>query len=113
MRYSILSGYLAARSIIEGSNYDDLWKESLGPMLKTSLVIRFLFEKSGHTGHRYLVKNLKKRDACAYLNRLYNRSRTKSLILPLARRSYARETEWTSTDFPTTSAGGAVGKFLL
>jgi flavin-dependent dehydrogenase len=113
VRYSILSGYLAARSIIEGSNYDDLWKEKLGPMLKTSLVNRFLFEKSGHTGHRYLVKNLKKGDACDYLKRLYNRSRTKSLILPLARRSYARKTEWTSTGFPNTPAGGAAGKFLL
>lgn len=47
MRYAILSGYLAAKSLIEGSDYDMLWKRGLKPMLETSLINRYLFEKGG------------------------------------------------------------------
>lgn len=83
MRYAVLSGYLAARSIIDGADYDRLWKRELKPMLETSLVNRFLLEKFGHAGYRHLVRQLTKGDPCAYLRRHYNPSFLKRLILPL------------------------------
>jgi len=88
MRYSILSGYLAAKSIIEGSNYDSLWKQELGPMLETSLVNRVLFEKCGHFGYRNLAKKLNSGNPRRYLMNLYNPTLIKKLIFPLARRIY-------------------------
>ncbi len=88
MRYSIVSGYLAARSIIEGTDYDQLWKGELGPMLETSLVNRFLFEKFGHFGYRYLTRRLAGTNPRYLLMRHYKPSVLKRLLLPIARKNY-------------------------
>ena len=88
IRYSIMSGYLAARSVLEGTSYDVLWKNNLGPMLETSLINRFLFEKSGHAGYRYLSRKLGQGDPCRYLMHHYNRLAIKHMLLPFARRSF-------------------------
>lgn len=88
MRYAILSGYLAARSIIEGSNYDRLWRKELKPMLETSLVNRYLVELFGTCAYRYLARSFSTGDPCAFLRRHYNYSFAKHLILPLAKRAF-------------------------
>jgi flavin-dependent dehydrogenase len=90
LRYAVMSGYLAARSIITGDDYDDLWKKHLGPMLETSMVNRFLLEKWGHAGYRYLTRKLSRGNPCDYLRRHYNRSFCKGLLLPLARVEFFR-----------------------
>jgi flavin-dependent dehydrogenase len=90
LRYAVLSGYLAARSIITGDDYDDLWKKHLKPMLETSMVNRFLLERWGHAGYRYLARKLARGNPCAYLRRHYNRSFCKGLLLPLAKAGYSR-----------------------
>lgn len=88
MRYAILSGYLAAMSLIEGSDYDMLWKRELNPMLETSLINRYLFEKFGHTGYRYLTKRFARDNPCDFLRKHYNYSFLKHLLLPIAKRRY-------------------------
>lgn len=88
MRYAMVSGYLAAKSLIEGSNYDALWKRELKPMLETSLINRYLFERFGHAGYRYLTKKFAQGNACDFLRRHYNYSFFKQLLLPLAKREY-------------------------
>jgi flavin-dependent dehydrogenase len=88
MRYAILSGYLAAKSLMDGSDYDMLWKKELRPMLETSLVNRYLFEKFGHTGYRYLTRKFAEGNPCGFLLRHYNPSPLKRLPLPLAKRKY-------------------------
>ncbi len=88
MRYAVLSGYLAAKSIIDGSDYDALWKRDLGPMLETSLVNRYLFQKFGHSGYRYLSMKLVQGNPRYFLREHYNPSFLKRLLLPLARRNY-------------------------
>ncbi len=88
MRYAILSGYMAANSIISGLNYDLLWKKELKPMLETSLVNRYLFEKFGNTGYRYLAKRFAKGDPGDFLKRNYNQSFLKNLLLPIAKSRY-------------------------
>jgi flavin-dependent dehydrogenase len=90
LRYAVLSGYLAARSIITGDDYDNLWKARLGPMLETSMVNRFLLEKWGHAGYRYLTRKLGQGNPCDYLRRHYNRSFCKGLLLPLAKAGLSR-----------------------
>ena len=90
LRYAVLSGYLAAQSIITGADYDGLWKKRLMPMLETSLVNRFLFEKFGHAGYRYLTRKLTRGSPCNYLRRHYNQSFYKRLLLPLAKVGYLR-----------------------
>lgn len=89
LRYAILSGYLAAQSIITGTDYDRLWKERFKATLEVSLVNRWLFEKFGHPGYRYLTRKLGKGNPCAYLQRHYSQSWWKQLLLPMVRRDYA------------------------
>jgi flavin-dependent dehydrogenase len=88
MRYAILSGYLAAKSLIEDSDYDMLWKKELKPMLETSLINRYLFERLGHVGYRYLTKRFTKGNPCDFLRKHYNPSFLKYLLLPIAKRKY-------------------------
>lgn len=88
MRYAILSGYLAARSIIEGSDYDRLWQRQLKPLLETSLVNRYLVELFGATAYRYLVRKVGAGDPCAFLRRHYNYSFGKRLLLPVVKRAF-------------------------
>jgi flavin-dependent dehydrogenase len=57
MRYAIRSGYLAARSIIDGTDYDTAWKHGLQPALETSLANRYLFEKLGQRGYHQVTVN--------------------------------------------------------
>ena len=85
LRYAIVSGYLAAMSIITGSDYDSLCKKEIKPMLETSLVNRYLIEKFGDFGYRYIAKKFAKGNPCNFLKRNYNPSFLKSLILPIAK----------------------------
>ncbi|MBI1921635.1 MAG: NAD(P)/FAD-dependent oxidoreductase [Geobacter sp.] len=88
MRYAVLSGYLAARSIIDGTDYDSLWKVQLKPMLQTSLVNRFLLELGGNTGYRWLTRKFQGGNPCDFLRRHYNQSFIKNLMLPMARKKF-------------------------
>ncbi len=90
MRYAILSGQLAAKSIMDDSDYDSLWKRDLKLMLETSLVNRYLFEKFGHAGYRFLVKKLAGGNPCGFLRGQYGHSFFKHLLLPFAGREYER-----------------------
>ncbi|MFO0753773.1 MAG: hypothetical protein U0411_10680, partial [Thermodesulfovibrionales bacterium] len=85
MRYAIRSGYLAAKSFIENTDYDALWKEELEPMLETALVNRYLFERLGPAGYRFLARKFAQGNPCGFLRRQYNHSLSKQLLLPLAR----------------------------
>ncbi len=88
MRYAILSGFLAARSIIEGTDYDQLWRRELKLMLETSLVNRYLVEFFGDCAYRFLARQVSVGDPCTFLRRHYNYSFGKHLILPLAKRAF-------------------------
>lgn len=88
MKYAILSGYLAAKSIMDGTDYDALWKRELKPMIETSFVNRYLFEKFGHAGYRYIAKKTAKGLPCNFLGKHYNPSPVKRILLPVAKRNY-------------------------
>jgi flavin-dependent dehydrogenase len=108
MRYAFMSGYLAAKSIIDGSDYDSLWKRQLRPMLETSLVNRYLLETFGHAAYRYLTRRCAQGDPRLYLQKHYNASFVKRLLLPLARRKYhnrIRDIHFGRVDEQVISAG--------
>ncbi len=88
MRYAVVSGYLAAKSIIDDSDYDVLWKGRLRGMLETSLINRYLFERWGHRGYRYLAEKFSSGTPCEFLRKHYNSSFFKHLFLPFAKRAY-------------------------
>lgn len=58
MRYAILSGYLAAKSIIEGLNYDILWRKRFLDEFQKTTKVRKIFESLKKEKFRSLPKSL-------------------------------------------------------
>lgn len=89
IKYAMLSGYYAARSIIERNNYDELCKAYLYPKLQTSLANRWLFAHLYNKGYSYLLKKMEALDdVIPALRKHYNTSFSKRLIYPIAQRWY-------------------------
>ena len=90
IRYAVLSGYLAAKTIISNqplSQYDAYWKKYFGGQLKTALVNRYFFNMLGNKSYKRILhlihSTLSTRD---WLNRLYAPSIFKSLLYPWTKR---------------------------
>ena len=50
----MISGCLAAKSILSQTSYDDLWKSRLLPLLKSSQVNRLLYARLGKAAYYFL-----------------------------------------------------------
>ena len=82
MKYAIRSGYLAARSIIEGSSYDRLCDKYIRPMTYASLANRWMFSLLGNRGYtQWLARLGKTDDAIPMLQRHYAPSWFKKNVL--------------------------------
>ncbi len=87
IRAALVSGVLAACSLLEDSDYDRLWRQALGEVMATATVNRALYELLGNRGYRWLLRwQQRQPDARALLHRCYRPSRLKRLLVPLARR---------------------------
>lgn len=87
IRYALTSGALAARSILEERDFDELWQAELGPKQETSLVNRFLYESGGNVGLSMFVRQASNaKDFHRYLSGWHRRTWWKSLLTPLVRR---------------------------
>lgn len=93
LRMSMTTGWLAARSILSGTDYDLLWRSRLLPMLRATAVNRYLQQSTGNLGYRLLVcyMRLHPRAGRALLARHYRPLWYTPLIWPLARRSMRKE----------------------
>ncbi len=56
MRYAMITGNLAAKSIIENKNYRDLWRMEIEGLLKTSIANRFWFSAFNDYSYKYFIK---------------------------------------------------------
>lgn len=87
IRYALTSGWLAARSILEERDFDELWQRELGVKQDTSLVNRFLYEAGGNTGLSMFVRQAARaKDFNGYLGKWHRRTWWKSLLSPVVRR---------------------------
>ena len=87
IRYALTSGNLAARAILDGSDFDELWRRELGAKQETSLVNRFLYESGGNTGLSIFVRQAARaRDFHRYLSGWHQRRWWKTLLSPFVRR---------------------------
>ena len=99
MRYAIVSGVLAARSLLEARNYDALWQREFGPAMRTGIVNRALYDAFGARAYSWLLRRQERAgDTRRYLRRLYQPSWAKSLLLPWARRRYQSKRHDASCD---------------
>jgi len=86
MRYAIVSGVLAARSLLEGTSYDVLWRRELRPWLHAAIVNRALYERLGNGGYAWVLRQQERRgDAQRFFRWLYRPGWVKRLLLPWAR----------------------------
>ena len=86
MRHAVISGYLAATSIIENKNYKDLIKQKLSDRIKTSIVNRYVIEMIGDRFNRLMIKRAKKYNDWMYLLYIgYNPSLFSRFLYPIAK----------------------------
>ncbi|HKO58070.1 MAG TPA: NAD(P)/FAD-dependent oxidoreductase [Thermoanaerobaculia bacterium] len=92
IRYALTSGALAARSILEERDFDELWQAELGPKQETSLVNRFLYESGGNVGLSMFVRQASNaKDFHRYLSGWHQRRWWKSLLSPFVRRVWRHD----------------------
>ncbi len=92
IRYALTSGSLAARSILEERDFDDLWKSELQGKQETSLVNRFLYETGGNFGLSMFVRQAARaKDFHQYLSGWHRSRWWKSLLSPIIRGLWKHE----------------------
>jgi flavin-dependent dehydrogenase len=89
LRYAMLSGYLAAKSILTGASYSQLCKEEIRPLMETSLANRWLFAHLGNFGYGRILNYLSgHKDIIGLLRRQHEPTRFKRLVFQLAKKWY-------------------------
>ena len=87
IRYALTSGWLAARSILEERDFDELWRRELGAKQETSLVNRFLYEAGGNAGLSIFVKQASRaKNFNRYLSGWHASTWWKRMLSPVVRR---------------------------
>lgn len=87
IRYALTTGWLAARSIIENTDYDRMWRETVGGRQETSLVNRFLYETGGNFGLANFVRQAAgASDFHRYLAGWHRHTWWKAMLAPFVRR---------------------------
>jgi len=94
MRYAMLSGVTAARSLLDAGDYDAQWRQSMQPLIEASIVNRAVYDALGNSGHRWALRGIERAaDVRGFLRRLYEPARTRRLLLPWARRRFRSRRE--------------------
>jgi len=85
MRLAMMSGVLAANSLLSGENYDSLWQRELRPQMQNSVINRALYGMLGNRGYRwFLGRWTRKADIRHGLFSIYRPFLFKQWLLPWA-----------------------------
>jgi flavin-dependent dehydrogenase len=90
IRYALISGHLAARSLVESVDYDRLWSERFQGMMRSSLANRLFYEAAGRYGLRLFAWQASRRD---FRDFLYSWARPvwwRLALRPLAERLFGK-----------------------
>lgn len=91
MRSAITSGFLAAESIINNSDYAAAAIAFFGKRLRASIVNRFLWEQFGHDNYQWIMNRIDRAaDPLAFLHSFHNLNPWQRLVFPFARRFVTR-----------------------
>ncbi len=93
LRYAMVSGYLAARSLIDGAERAPLLyvmslKREIVDMHRASLANRFLYARLGNRGYAYFIRTLAGGDVIGALRKVYAPSLLKKILFPVASWSF-------------------------
>jgi flavin-dependent dehydrogenase len=84
IRYALVSGFLAARSLIEGVGYDRLWSERFQGMMRSSVASRLFYEALGRYGLRFFAWRASRSDFRDFLYSWARPARWRLMLRPLA-----------------------------
>ncbi|MFZ5762694.1 MAG: hypothetical protein ACOY8P_07205, partial [Thermodesulfobacteriota bacterium] len=85
MKSAVVSGYLAARSMLDGTDYARAAHERFAGRQQASLVNRYLWERfTGHDYSAFLRRIDRARDPLAWLGTFYNVNRLHRMVYPFA-----------------------------
>lgn len=90
IRYALVSGHLAARSLIEDTPFDYLWKERFLPTMQSSVSARLLYESLGKHGLRLFVWQSSRADFKEFLHAWARPSWWRLMLRPLAERVFGK-----------------------
>ncbi len=97
MRLAIMSGVLAAQSLLNDEDYDVLWQRELMPQMQTSVVNRVLYNLVGNVGYRWFLQRIESTpDLRGLMRRQYQPSLLKRFLRPWANRRYQSQRKDTS-----------------
>jgi flavin-dependent dehydrogenase len=90
IRVAMTTGYLAARSLLDGHDYDELWRARYWSLIKAAAVNRWLQEGLGNRGYPWLLRymRLKAKAGRALVGQLYRPAWFTSLLWPFAKRRW-------------------------
>lgn len=89
LRYALISGALAARSLLGGESYDALLRRRLQKIHRASIVNRMVYQATGNEAHAFMLDRLSKGAARAGLRRLYGGSLLHAALFPVAAMRFA------------------------
>lgn len=85
IRDAIASGFLAARSILEGRSYEEMARTYFGRKLRASLVNRYLWEKFIARGYFHIMDRVKDPEyGLGFLSRMHRFNFLQRLLYPFA-----------------------------
>lgn len=93
LRYAMISGHLAARSLLAGApeGYDAAWRARFGGYIKSSFVNRYFYERLGNPGYNaFLTRIEAAADAREWLRGHYAPSAWKQLLYRIVGRRVAK-----------------------
>ncbi len=86
MRYAMITGYCAAKSIIEERDYKRLWRNELEDLLKTSVSNRLWYSWLGRLSYNWVLRLLKKfNDPMKVFTWAYRPNVISKILYPFAR----------------------------
>lgn len=92
IKSAVMSGYLAARSIINGENYEKSAESYFKGKTRASLVNRYLWERFSFLDYSFIVNRIHGADdSLKFLNYFYNANFIHKMIYPFARGYLQRE----------------------
>ena len=112
LRYTMMTGYFSAISLIENKSYDCLWREGLGSSQEISLVNRALYEFGGNIGLSAFVRQAENKDFKEYLASWHAPSLWKRGLLPIVKWAWQRKKTRSPCKHPFSSHWCREGKRL-
>jgi len=92
IKSALMSGYLAAKSISDGENYEKIAEEFFKKKTTAGLVNRYLWERFSFMDYSFIINRIHgSKDPLKFLNYFYNANLVHKMVYPLAMRYLQRK----------------------